>query len=177
MFAINVCAGSSGGHFHPGFTIAQVIFKGFPAWKAPLYIFSQLLGAFLASLMVYASWRSNFVAYTAELVAAGNREAIFTPTGPAGILAIFPTPGRDLGEIFANEFFGDFFIGMVVWSQLDAQNVFATPSIAPYTIGLAFGVVVWGFSQATVVTNTGERSFSFSSPPSPFFNFADFSIP
>lgn len=81
--------------------------------------------------MVYASWRTNFESYTNELITSGNRAAIFTPTGPAGILAIFPSPGRNLGEIFANEIFGDFFIGMVVWSQLDAQNIFASPSMAP----------------------------------------------
>lgn len=156
MFAINVCAPTSGGHFHPAVTIAQVIFKGFPVWKAGPYIIAQIIGSFVASLMVYASWKTNFVGYTNQLVAAGNSAEIFTPTGPAGILAIFPSPNRTYGEIFANEFFGDLVIALVIWSQLDAQNIFTSPSSAPYTIGLAFGVVVWGWSQGTVVTNTGE---------------------
>lgn len=156
MFAINVCAPTSGGHFHPAMTIAQVIFRGFPLQKAPLYILAQTFGAFLASVMVYASWRSSFVAYTAKLVASGHREAIFTPSGPAGILAIFPSPGRDLGEIFANEFFADFLIALVIWSQLDAQNVFASAAIAPYTIGLAFAVAIWGMGYQTVVANSGK---------------------
>jgi glycerol uptake facilitator-like aquaporin len=157
MFAINVCAPTSGGHFHPAMTIAQVIFRGFPLKKAPLYILSQTFGAFLASLMVYASCRSSFTAYTAKLVASGHREAIFTPAGPAGTIAIFPSPGRDLAEIFANEFFADFLIALVIWSQLDAQNVFASPAIAPYTIGIAFAVVIWGMSYQTVVANSGEH--------------------
>lgn len=159
MFAINVCAPTSGGHFHPAMTIAQVIFKGFPIRKAPLYIFSQILGAFVASMMIYATWHTNFQSYAAELIATGKREAIFTPTGPAGVLAIFPAPGRTLTEQFASEFFADMLIAFVIWSQLDAQNIFASPTMAPYTIGLAFGVAVWGFSQANVVTNTGESCF------------------
>ena len=137
-------------------TIAQVIFKGFPIRKAPFYIIAQLFGAFLASLMIYAMWRTEMLAYTAELTLAGKREVVFSPSGPAGILAIFPTPGRSLGEIFANEFFGDMFIALVIWSQLDAQNVFSSPSLAPYTIGLAFAVIVWGFSSGTIVTNTAR---------------------
>lgn len=34
IFAINVCAGTSGGHFSPAVTITLVLFKGFPKAKA-----------------------------------------------------------------------------------------------------------------------------------------------
>lgn len=44
----------------------------------------------------------------------------------------------------------------VIWSQLDAQNVFTGPSAAPYTIGLAFAVIVLGNSFGSVATNTGR---------------------
>jgi len=155
-FAIVVCAPTSGGHFHPALTLAQVVFKGFPIRKAPGYIIAQLAGAFVASLMVYAMWRTEMLEMTELLTAAGKRAQVFSPEGPAGILAIFPTAGRNLGEIFANEFFGDMLLAMVIWSQLDAQNVFVVPSTAPYTIGLAFAVIVWGFSAGSIVTNTAR---------------------
>lgn len=45
---------------------------------------------------------------------------------------------------------------MVIWSQLDSQNIFVNPVSAPYTIGLAFAVAVWGFSTGTIVTNTAR---------------------
>lgn len=155
-FAIVVCAPTSGGHFHPAMTIAQVLFKGFPARKAPFYIIAQIAGAFVASFMIYAMWRTELLGLTELLTANGLREQVFSPSGPAGIIAIFPSAGRNLGEVFANEFFGDMLLGMVIWSQLDAQNVFGAPHMAPYTIGLAFGVIVWGFSAGTIVTNTAR---------------------
>jgi len=34
IFAVNVCAGTSGGHFNPSVTITLVFFKGFPKAKA-----------------------------------------------------------------------------------------------------------------------------------------------
>ncbi|PWN35790.1 aquaporin-like protein [Meira miltonrushii] len=155
-FAIVVCAPTSGGHFHPALTLAQVVFKGFPARKAPGYIIAQLAGAFVASLMVYSIWRTEMLEMTELLTAAGKRAQVFSPEGPAGILAIFPTAGRKMSEIFANEFFGDMFLALVIWSQLDAQNVFVVPSSAPLTIGLAFAVIVWGFSAGSIVTNTAR---------------------
>lgn len=52
-FAIVVGAMSSGGHFHPAITLCQVVFKGFPAKKAPFYIFAQLRGYRAAFLYPY----------------------------------------------------------------------------------------------------------------------------
>lgn len=155
-FAIVVCGPTSGGHFHPAMTIAQVLFKGFPVRKAPFYIVAQILGAFVASFMIYAMWRTEMMEMTTLLTLGGKRAQVFSPTGPAGIIAVFPTAGRKLGEVFANEFFGDMLLGMVIWSQLDAQNLFGSPHIAPYTIGLGFAVIVWGFSAGTIVTNSAR---------------------
>lgn len=155
-FAIVVCATSSGGQFHPAFTLAQVIFKGFPARLAPLYIAAQLLGGFVASLMVMACWKDELLGITKLLTAEGKAAEIFTASGPAGAIALFPTPGRSLGSIFANEFFADFLIGLVVWANLDSSNPFTSPQVAPYTIGLIFAVVVWGFSSSNVATNTAR---------------------
>lgn len=42
----------------------------------------------------------------AALEAAGKLDAImFTPSGPAGIFALYVAPGANLGNVFANEFF------------------------------------------------------------------------
>lgn len=41
-----------------------------------------------------------------ELASSGKLDAInFTPDGPAGVLALYVTPGSNLGVVFANEFF------------------------------------------------------------------------
>lgn len=155
-FAIIVCATTSGGQFHPAFTIAQVVFKGFPIKLAPLYICAQVVGAMVASLIVVGSWHDELMKITHLLKATGKTATIFTAEGPAGAIALFPTPGRSMGSIFVNEFFANILVGMIVWANLDAANPFTGPQAAPYTIGLGFAVVVWCFSSSNVVANSAR---------------------
>jgi glycerol uptake facilitator-like aquaporin len=54
---VTLCAPTSGGHFNPCVTIAQVAFRGFPARKAPFYILAQIFGAFVACFVVYLQYR------------------------------------------------------------------------------------------------------------------------
>jgi glycerol uptake facilitator-like aquaporin len=51
------------------------------------------------------------------------------------------------------EFFVDSFIGIVFWACLDPANPFVSPTTVPYTIGLAYANMVWGFAGATISTN------------------------
>ncbi|CDU26004.1 related to aquaporin 3 [Sporisorium scitamineum] len=155
-FAIVVCATTSGGQFHPAFTIAQVVFKGFPIKLAPLYICAQIVGAMVASLIVVGSWHDELMKITHLLKATGKTAVIFSAEGPAGAIALFPTAGRSLGSIFVNEFFADVLVAIIVWANLDAANPFTGPQVAPYTIGLGFAVVVWCFSSSNVAANSAR---------------------
>ncbi|GAK65302.1 aquaporin-like protein [Moesziomyces antarcticus] len=155
-FAIVVCATTSGGQFHPGFTVAQVVFKGFPIKLAPLYIAAQILGGMAASLIVMGSWHDELMKITHLLEATGKAATIFTAEGPAGAIALFPTPGRSMGSIFVNEFFADVLVAMLVWANLDASNPFTGPQVAPYTIGLGFAMVVWCFSSSNIAANSAR---------------------
>lgn len=74
--------------------------------------------------------------------------------GVASILCVYPNPDQtNQGYLFFQEFFVDSFIGIVIWSCLDPANPFVTAAGVPYTIGLAYGVMVWGFAGNTISTN------------------------
>lgn len=106
IFAITVCAGTSGGHFNPCVTITLCIFKGFPKAKAVRYIVAQILGAYIAALVVYTQWKSLLDMSEAVLLKEGALKAMqFTPNGPAGAFANFLLPGQSMGRAFMNEFF------------------------------------------------------------------------
>jgi glycerol uptake facilitator-like aquaporin len=102
-----VAAGTSGGHFHPAFTLIFATFRGFPKWKVPFYIVSQILGAFIACALVYAQWHQQIKAYEAGLRALGA--PLISATGPAGIFCAIPVAGQKNGYLFLTEFFADMF--------------------------------------------------------------------
>lgn len=73
VFAISLCAATSGGHFNPAVTIASVIFRDFPIHKATRfviitvpfniadvflrYIIAQILAGYITCLIVYVQWK------------------------------------------------------------------------------------------------------------------------
>jgi len=151
-FAIITCAPVSGGHFNPAITICFAIWQGFPWRKVPHYIFSQILGAFIAGLVLMGCyWPEIKALRDANLAAHGT--AVFNG-GAASILCVFPNPNQtNQGFLFFQEFFVDAFIGIIIWTCLDPSNPFVTPATVPFTIGLAYAAMIWGFAANTISTN------------------------
>lgn len=150
-FAIITCASTSGGHFNPAVTICFATWQGFPWKKVPYYIFAQIVGSFVAGLMLYGQYYQQINAYAAETIAAG--EGTVFNGGAASIFCVFPGETQTLGYLFFIEFFVDSYIGIVIWACLDPANPFIAPSSAPFAIGLAYAVMVWGFADVTISTN------------------------
>jgi len=153
VLAVTVCAMSSGGHFNPPVTIAFAMFRGFPWRKVPYFIAAQLLGAYCASMVVYGSWRQTILGIEEVLMLKGKEAVMFTPQGPAGIFALYAPAGTPLKWVFFNEFFADFFIGLVIWGCLDPSNVFVTPASVPAIISFAYFVAISGFSPNGLSAN------------------------
>jgi len=155
--AITVCSATSGGHFNPAVTTCFVLFKGFPIPKAFRYMVSQVLGGFIACMLIYLQWRHLILEAEGLLASNGTLDAInFTSNGPAGIFALYATPGSSLGQIWVNEFVVDFFIGLTIWACLDPTNFAVSPVAAPWIIGFAYGVAVWGYSPVGLAANAAR---------------------
>ncbi|EJF58218.1 aquaporin-like protein, partial [Dichomitus squalens LYAD-421 SS1] len=157
LLALVVCAPTSGGHFNPAVTLSFVLFRGFPPLKALRYIVAQILGAYIACLLVYVQYGDFIHEVTEALRAAGKLDAVlFTPNGPAGAFALYVSPGSNLGRVFLNEFVVDFLIGLVIWACLDPTNFSASPTTAPLIIAFTYGVMVWGYATEGIATNTAR---------------------
>ena len=147
-----ICAPTSGGHFNPAITIALAIYQGFPWKKVPHYIFSQIFGAFMAGLVLMGMYWPEIQALKATNLAE-HGTAVFNG-GAASIICVFPNPNQtNQGFLFFQEFMVDSFIGLVIWACLDPANPFHSPVSVPFTIGIAYGVMVWGFAGNTISTN------------------------
>ncbi|KAF8314550.1 aquaporin-like protein [Clavulina sp. PMI_390] len=143
---------SSGASFNPAFIVAMATWRDFPWKRVPLYIAAQLLGAVAACLVVYCQWHVELSVIEAAMIKAGKGAAVISASGPAGVFAFYPAK-TPLKWVFANEFFCDFFIGLVFWGMIDFTNVFSSPTAVPLLIGLAYGVAIWGFVPLTVALN------------------------
>ncbi|KAI1324424.1 aquaporin-like protein [Xylariaceae sp. FL0255] len=154
-FAIIVCAPTSGGHFSPAITISFAIWQGFPLRKVPYYILSQIVGAFLAALLVMGMYRPEIAAFEAATLAAGG--PLVSNTGPAGIFISVPAATQNnLGYVFLTEFFAAAFVAVIIWASLDRANPFVAPASAPFVIGLGYAAVIWGLADITISINTAR---------------------
>ncbi|KAM0458856.1 hypothetical protein ACHAPV_005846 [Trichoderma viride] len=150
-FAIITCAPTSGGHFSPAVTICLCIWQGFPLKKVPYYIFSQLVGGFIAALVLMGIYHQQINEMKELLLAAGK--PLVANGAPASILCSFPNPDQSMGYVFLTEFICDFFVGFIIWAAIDPANPFISPAIAPLMIGLAYAVMAWGFGDVTLTMN------------------------
>ncbi|OJD36894.1 aquaporin-like protein [Diplodia corticola] len=151
-FAIITCASTSGGHFNPAVTICFAIWQDFPWKKVPVYIFSQIFGAFMAGLVLMGQYHEQMAAFNAESLAKTG-SSVYNG-GPASILCTFPGETQhNLGYLFLIEFFVDAYIGIVIWAALDPANPFVAPHSAPFVIGFAYAAMVWGFASISISTN------------------------
>jgi len=155
--AISVAGSVSGGHFNPCVSIAFAIFRGFPWWKVPGFIVFQVLGGTFACLLVYGQNRTTLLTLEGLLKFAGQYDAVqFTPNGIAGIFALYTQPGANLRDVFMNEFFVDFFLGLIIWGSMDPTNYFIPPPAAPWVIAFAYAAMIWGFSPGALAANAAR---------------------
>ena len=95
----------SGAHLSPAISIVAAIFKGFPPLKAARYVVAQILGAFVACLIIYVQYHDLIKGLTLLLEAEGQLDKInFTPQGIAGSFALYAPAGASLAYVFVNEF-------------------------------------------------------------------------
>ncbi|KAJ7453388.1 putative aquaporin 2, partial [Mycena latifolia] len=159
LLAITVCSATSGGHFNPAITITQLVFHRFPPLKGLRYLTAQILGGYIACLLVYVQYKSLII--EAESVLAmgppGTSEAIFyTPNGPGGIFALSLPVGSNMGRAFVNEFVVDFILGTVIFAALDPTNALIPPAAGPMVIALAYAVAIWSFSANGLAANAAR---------------------
>ncbi|KAF9048738.1 aquaporin-like protein [Panaeolus papilionaceus] len=159
LFAISICASTSGGHFNPCVTTALVIFKGFPPLKAIRYVAAQLLGSYIACLLVYNQWKELIDVAEATLMAAGPEvfnATQFTPNGPPGIFALYLLPGQTLSRVFLNEFVNCFVLAIIIWAALDPSSYMMSPMVAPWVISIAYACAIWGFATPGISLNAAR---------------------
>jgi MIP family channel proteins len=155
-----VAAGVTGAHLNPAVTIALATHRKFPWKKVIPYSAAQVAGAFVASAVVFVTYREAFTAFD------GGVRQVMGPQGTAGIFATYPQP-------FLSVFPGGF-IDQVVGTALlvgcilgitDSRNSPAPAGLAPVIVGLLVVLIgaTFGFNAGYAINparDFGPRLFT-----------------
>ena len=126
-----VAAGVSGAHLNPAVTLASAVHRNFPAAKVLPYVIAQFAGAFVASAVVYVTYREALTAFD------GGVRHVTGDLGTAGIWATYPQaflstfPGG-----FVDQVVGTALLVLVIFGVTDSRNAMPPAGLAPVIVGL-----------------------------------------
>ena len=135
---VYVSARLSGGHLNPAVTIALAAFKGFSWAKVAPYIVAQVLGAFVAALIVRASY--------AELIGTVDPGHTIKSQGIFSTLPGNGIEGFSMSTAFLDQVVGTAILVFVVFALTTAWNNPPLANLGPIVVGLlvvAIGMA-WG---------------------------------
>lgn len=157
-------AGISGAHLNPAVTFANCVYRKFPWSKFPKYFIAQILGAFIASGVVYANYKSAIDQYEG----GSNIRTVpgYSENATAGIFCTYPAPFMTRTGMFFSEFIASTILMFCIYALQDNGNLGAgnlTPLalfFVIFGIGACFG---WETGYAiNLARDFGPRLMSFA---------------
>src|SRR5204862_2683628 len=156
-----VSAGVTGAHLNPAVTLALAVHRRFPWGKVAPYTLAQMVGAFVASAVVYATYREALAAFD------GGVRQIAGVQGTAGIWATYPQPFLStFPGGFIDQVVGTALLVGVIFGVTDSRNSPAPAGVVPVVVGLlvlAIGAS-FGYNSGYAINparDFGPRLFTF----------------
>jgi glycerol uptake facilitator protein len=131
VMGVYVAGGISGAHINPAVTLAVALRRGFPWGKVAPYMVAQVIGAFLAALVV----RWNFwEAFDRFDPAKGFKSQVVFNT--------YPNNAADYANIsqlgaLRDQIIGTAMLVMLIFAIIDNRNLAPAGNMHPFIIGLA----------------------------------------
>jgi glycerol uptake facilitator protein len=122
---VYVAARISGAHLNPAVTIALAAFKGFEWRKVAPYIAAQVVGAFVAALIIRATY--------ADLIGKIDPGHTYATQG---IFSTSPTAGVSIPSAFLDQVVGTAILVFVIFALTTATNNPPMANIGPVVVGL-----------------------------------------
>ncbi|WP_314171404.1 MIP/aquaporin family protein [Streptomyces winkii] len=133
VFGIYVAGGISGAHINPAVTLGFAVRGHFPWRKVLPYWGAQLVGAFVAASLVYATYHWAIDAFNAK-EGTGREKSL--PT--FSIFATFPAEyfGNSWWGPLLDQIVGTAFLLLLVCALIDMRNTAPKSNMGPFLIGL-----------------------------------------
>jgi MIP family channel proteins len=155
-----VAAGVTGAHLNPAVTLSLAVHRHFPWTKVLPYTIAQVAGAFVASAVVYVTYREALTAFD------GGVRQVLGPQGTAGIWATYPQPFLSaFPGGFVDQVVGTALLVAVILAVTDTRNSPAPAGLAPLIVGLLVVVIgmTLGFNAGYAINparDFGPRLFT-----------------
>lgn len=165
VVSVYAMGGVTGGHLNPAVTLAMAVKRGFPWSKVLPYWTAQLVGAFLAAVALFVTYREGLVAAGLPNVWTGGPGSTFAQAfwgDPAARQAVGSY------SIFTAAFAEAIGTAVLVWGILgafDARNMGVGANLGPLFVGfavLAVGISLGGPSGYMInpTRDLGPRLFA-----------------
>jgi len=158
MVGICVSGGVSGGHLNPAVTLAMAALGKVKAIKVPVYWAGQYLGAFIASIVVWAVYY-DAISMVETQVSAVNSYS----TATRGIFSSYPFFGTDkVGflSLGVDQVVGTAILVIIIVSVTDDKNMKIKSSMVPLLIGLGLTAIHLSFGLNSGAAINPARDFS-----------------
>jgi glycerol uptake facilitator protein len=149
--AIYTTGAVSGSHINPAITVAMAAWRGFPKRKVGPYVLAQLVGAFLASLVLYGLFRGFIPPFeAAHGIVRGQPGSelsamVFGQYFPNPVLSGTTAEAFQkvsLGTAMLAEGIGTAFLACFVFAVTEPRNGQASRFMAPALIGLSVAIII-----------------------------------
>lgn len=134
-----VAGGASGAHLNPAISVAVATVGKFPYKKIVPYVAAQYLGAFVASVVLFVTYRGALDNFD-----GGNR-MVTGVNGTAGIFASYPKDFVSTGNGLVDQIVGTALLVLAILAITDARNMAVPQGVQPLFIGFALGALVLCF--------------------------------
>lgn len=156
-----VSAGVTGGHLNPAVTLALAVHRKLPWGKVVPYSLAQIAGAFVASAVVYVTYREALGVFD------GGVRQVLGPQGTAGIWATYPQPFLStFPGGFIDQVVGTALLVGVILGITDTRNSAPPAGTTPIVVGLLVVLIgaTFGFNAGYAINparDFGPRMFTF----------------
>ena len=170
--AIYAVGNISGAHINPAITIAMTCWRGFPLARAPVYIASQLAGAFLAACCLYAIFSGTIAEYELQNeIVRGSPESLVTaamygeyhPNPTIRLHSAAADGHRDtvgFGAAVFAEMLGTALLAFCVFALTDRRNSTRPgASLGPFFVGATVALLVAVVGPVTQACLNPARDF------------------
>lgn len=138
VFGVYVAGGVSGAHINPAVTLAFAVRRAFPWRKVVPYMFAQMVGAFVAAALVFATYSWAINAFNAKAGLPRNQSL-----DTFAIFATFPAKyfdGSWWGPLL-DQIVGTAVLVLLIFALIDARNTAPAANLGPFMIGMAVTVI------------------------------------